>query len=159
MTNNIQTSISTIIQQNLPEAVGQELKTELTRLYEIEKNFDVGSIQLKDVKESLDKKRKECDELQSKCKELTEQNFTLESQAEAVQLAQIKINELVLQAKLDAASTSNLNLLNLVQAIFKSPTGKRMVSESSTGYQSPTGQWVNPPVKTVTELITEEPSI
>jgi hypothetical protein len=159
MTSNIQSSISTIIQQNLPEAVGQELKTELTRLYEIEGTFNEQSIQLKDVRESLEKKRKECLDLDSKCDILTEQNITLQAQAEAVQLAQIKINELVLQAKLDAATFSNANLLSLVQAIFKSPTGKRMVTETSTGYQSPTGQWVNPPVKNITEVISEDSSI
>jgi hypothetical protein len=118
MTNNIQSSISAIIQQNLPEAVGQELKTELTRLYEVERNFNEQSIQLKDVRESLEKKRKECLDLDSKCDTLTEQNNTFKDQAEAVQLAQIKINELVLQARLDAAICSNTNILNLVQTIL-----------------------------------------
>jgi hypothetical protein len=36
MNDNIKDSISLIIQQNLPEAVGIELKSELTRLYEME---------------------------------------------------------------------------------------------------------------------------
>jgi hypothetical protein len=157
MTDNIKNSISSIIQQNLPEAVGVELKSELTRLYDIEESHKAQSLKLKEMEADLAEKISELNKLRIDNSDLRGKNIKFEIDAESVQLAQIKINEMVLQAKLDAANTSNTNLLNLVQLVFKSPIGQRSIFENQDGYTAATGQWVQPRRSSTTESFTEIP--
>jgi hypothetical protein len=157
MNDNIKDSISSIIQQNLPEAVGVELKTELTRLYEMEEAQKARSLKLEKAEADLAEKTSELNKLKIDNSALRGKNTELEINADSVQLAQIKINEIVLQAKLDAANTSTANLLNLVQLVFKSPIGQRSIFENQDGYTSATGQWVQPRRSSTAESFTETP--
>jgi hypothetical protein len=157
MTDNIKNSISSIIQQNLPEAVGVELKTELVRLYEIEEDHKAQSLKLEKAESDLAEKISELNQLRITNSNLLGKNAALETNAESVRLAQIKINEIVLQAKLDAANTSIANLLNLAQVVFKSPIGQRTIFENQDGYTSATGQYVSPRRSSTTESFTEIP--
>jgi hypothetical protein len=158
MTDNIKNSISSIIQQNLPEAVGvNELKTELIRLCEIEEAHKAQSLKLEKAESDLAEKISELNQLRITNSNLLGKNAALKINAESLQLAQIKINEIVLQAKLDAANTSIANLLNLAQVVFKSPIGQRTIFENQDGYTSATGQWVQPRTLTKNESFTEVP--
>jgi hypothetical protein len=159
MSDKMKNSISSIIQQNLPEAMGVELKTELSRLYEIEEAHKTQSLELKKAESDLAKIVSETHDLRIDNNTLRSENAELKVNAESVQLAQIKINETVLQAKLDAATTSNANLLNLVQVVFKSPIGQRTIVETQDGYTSATGQWVQPRRSAINESFTQTPGV
>ena len=154
--NDLSAQFAEIIKQNLPESVGQQLQDELTRLYELESTFEA-------TRKSWAQLEQQLIELGAARRNLEAENTRLLAEAEGMKERERTVKEMelglenaILKARIEAAELFNAKHLELVQSIFRSPIGKRMVN-CSGGYNDAAGRWM-PQTTTTTETFTEDPS-
>jgi hypothetical protein len=149
--------IDKIITENLPAIVGEQLNTELTRLYEIEQELSA-------VQESLAVQSRIAQELQieneglrdfkaaaiGKEASIAKQQREIEEEKKSLYEVRAKLEAEVYKAKLEASEANHTKLCQLMEIVFKNTSIRRSITDNATTSTppSPANNWANTPAQT-----------